>query len=58
MMRISIKALKEFGCVTFLEMRERERVEREIEATLDRVVETCERAARTLDECPKTLRAT
>lgn len=57
-MRISIKDLKELGCVTFLEMRERERIEEEIEATLDRVVETCERASRTLDECPKTLRAT
>lgn len=59
-MRLKIRDLEELGCVTFLEMRERDRIERAHD-TLEALERASERMAATekkLDDCPDTLRAT
>jgi len=58
MHRISLKTLRELGCVTFLDVREHERQAHETEKILDRVCAIAERASERLDDCPETLRAT
>lgn len=58
MHRISLKALRELGCVTFIDVREHERQARETEQILDRVCEIAERTSEKLEVCPATLRAT
>lgn len=60
MHRLSLKDLRDLGCVTLLEVRERERIaqaQSTIE-TLDRASERMLAAQQKLDDCPDTLRAT